>query len=146
MSPFLPQIVFREMRHACRLLTCLGFPEALFHPFLASRHPPHEQSVYWGSGLSRSTSESPSIGITGLYPPSAEDLVIKAVDCQAITLSQIPSVLKEWREPAYEEFRPRNAWSLFNAATEFMKGTNPNVVKNLTRSLLGPFDGLIGLN
>jgi hypothetical protein len=36
---------------------------------------------------------------------------------QAITPSQIPSVLKEWSEPTYEEFRPRTAWSLFNAAT-----------------------------
>lgn len=78
--------------------------------------------------------------------PQAHDLVIKAVDCQAITPSQIPSVLKEWREPTYEEFRPRTAWSLFNAATESMKGANPNVVMNRTQALHGLFDGLVGLN
>ena len=78
--------------------------------------------------------------------PQAHDLVIKAVDCQAITPSQIPAVLKEWREPSYEDFRPRNAWSLFNAATECMKGTNPNVVMNRTQALHGLFDGLVGLN
>jgi len=78
--------------------------------------------------------------------PQAHDLVIKAVDCQAITPSQIPAVLKEWREPTYEDFRPGNAWSLFNAATDFMKGINPNVVMNRTQALHGLFDGLVGLN
>lgn len=78
--------------------------------------------------------------------PQAHDLVIKAVDCQALMPSQIPAVLKEWREPSHEAFRPRNAWSLFNAATEVMKGTNPNVVVNRTQALHGLFDGLVGLN
>ena len=58
------------------------------------------------------------------------------------------------------KFRPRNAWSLFNvqrstfnvqrstfnAATECMKGTNPNVVMNRTQALHGLFDGLVGLS
>jgi hypothetical protein len=72
--------------------------------------------------------------------------VIKAVDCQAITPSQIPAVLKEWCTPTHEDFGSRNAWSLFNAATECMKGTNPNVVVNRAEALRGLFDGLVGLN
>lgn len=78
--------------------------------------------------------------------PLAHDLVIKAVDCQALMPSQIPAVLKEWREPSHEEFRIRNAWSLFNTTTESMKGANPNVVMNLTQALHGLFDELVRLN
>jgi len=76
----------------------------------------------------------------------AHDIVIRAVDCRAVTPSQIPVVLQEWREPSHDDFRPRNAWSLFNAATECMKGMNPNVVVNRTEALHGLFDGLVGLN
>ena len=78
--------------------------------------------------------------------PQAHDLVIKAVDCRAITPSQIPGMLKEWREPSHDDFRPRNAWSLFNAGTECMKGTNPNTIVNRTQALHCLFDGLVGLN
>lgn len=78
--------------------------------------------------------------------PQAHDLVIKATDCGAITPSQIPGVLQEWRTPSHEDFTPRNAWSLFNAATEVMKGINPNIVVHRTQALHGLFDGLVGLS
>ena len=78
--------------------------------------------------------------------PQAHDLVIKATDCQAITPSQIPAVLQEWRKPSHDDFLPRNAWSLFNAATEAMKGINPNTIVNRTQALHGLFDGLVGLS
>ncbi|MCB1085491.1 MAG: DUF932 domain-containing protein [Verrucomicrobiae bacterium] len=76
----------------------------------------------------------------------AHDLVIKATDCGAILPSQIPDVLREWRTPTHEAFQPRNAWSLFNAATEVMKGGNPNTVVHRTQALHGLFDGLVGLS
>ena len=47
----------------------------------------------------------------------AHDIVARAADCRAITASQIPDVLQRWRHPEHESFRPRNAWSLFNAFT-----------------------------
>lgn len=81
-----------------------------------------------------------------LTNPQAHHLIIEAVDCGAITNSQIPGVLEEWRKPSHELFRSRNAWSLFNAATEVMKGVNPNQVVNRTEALHGLFDGLVGLN
>lgn len=52
----------------------------------------------------------------------AHDILIAALDCQALTATKIPAVLKEWREPSHEVFEPRTAWSLFNAFTEVMKG------------------------
>jgi hypothetical protein len=39
----------------------------------------------------------------------AHDLVIKALDCRALTVTQIPAVLSEYRNPRHEEFRPRTA-------------------------------------
>ena len=78
--------------------------------------------------------------------PQAHDLVIKAVDCRAITTSQVPDVLHEWREPEHDDFRPRNAWSLFNACTEVFKGINPHTVVNRSQALHGLFDGLVGLS
>ncbi|MCB1133516.1 MAG: DUF932 domain-containing protein, partial [Verrucomicrobiae bacterium] len=48
---------------------------------------------------------------------AAHDLVIRAVDCRAITTTQIRPILDEWRHPRHPEFEPRTAWSLFNAFT-----------------------------
>jgi hypothetical protein len=81
-----------------------------------------------------------------LSDAQAHDLVVKAIDCRAITTSQLPDVLHEWREPEHDDFRPRNAWSLFNACTEAFKGINPHTVVARSQALHGLFDGLVGLN
>ena len=76
----------------------------------------------------------------------AHDLVIRAVDCRAITTGQVPDVVQEWREPSHSEFRPRNPWSLFNSFTEVYKSQSPNML-TLARSeaLHGLCDGAAGL-
>ncbi len=76
---------------------------------------------------------------------SAHDLIIRAVDCRAITPSQVPEVVQEWREPSHQEFRPRTLWSLFNAFTEAYKGQNPNITLNRSEALHGLCDGIVGL-
>lgn len=81
-----------------------------------------------------------------LTNPKAHDLVIKAIDCRAITTTQVPRVLEEWRTPSHDEFAPRNAWSLFNAFTEAHKGLNPNAIVARSQALHGLFDGLVGIN
>lgn len=75
----------------------------------------------------------------------AHDLTIRAVDCAAITPSQIPEVLKEWRKPTHAEFEARNAWSLFNAFTEAYKAINPHTALRRGEALYGLFDGKLGL-
>jgi len=75
----------------------------------------------------------------------AHDLVIRATDCRAITPSQIPEVLGHWRRPEHEEFRPRNAWSLFNACTEAYKSANPHTAIVRCEALHGLFDGAAGV-
>ncbi|MCP5536119.1 MAG: DUF932 domain-containing protein [Akkermansiaceae bacterium] len=76
---------------------------------------------------------------------SAHDLVIRAVDCRAITPSQVPAVLSEWRNPRHKEFLPRNGWSLFNAFTEVYKTVNPQTAVKRGQALHGLFDTQVAL-
>lgn len=75
----------------------------------------------------------------------AHDVIIRAVDCAAITPAQIPDVLAQWRRPAHEAFQPRNAWSLFNAFTEVHKEINPHTALRRGEALHGLFDAETGL-
>ena len=75
----------------------------------------------------------------------AHDFVVRAMDCGAITPSQVPGVIHEWREPSHREFRPRNLWSLFNAFTEVYKSQNPSLTMTRSETLHGLCDGMVGL-
>ena len=39
------------------------------------------------------------------------------MDEEVIGARQLPLVLKEWRQPQFEEYQPRTAWTLLNAFT-----------------------------
>lgn len=75
----------------------------------------------------------------------AHDLVIRALDAQAVTTIQVPNVLREWRHPGREAFRPRSAWSLFNAFTHVVGGGTVWTVARRTQVLHGVFDTHCGL-
>lgn len=70
----------------------------------------------------------------------AHDLVVKALDLKAITLSQLPRVLGEWRNPRHDEFKVRTIWSLFNSFTETMKSTSLSELPRRTIKLQGILD------
>ena len=80
-----------------------------------------------------------------LNDAEAHDIVIRAVDCQAITTSQIPVVLDQWRHPGHTAFSERTAWSLFNAFTEVHKSVNPHTAMRRGEALHGLFDATAGL-
>jgi|GEM_PF-4935290 len=69
-----------------------------------------------------------------------------AADCRAITASQIPDVLEEWRHPQHEAFTPRNAWSLFNAFTAVYRELNPHTALGRGEALHGLFDAVVGMS
>jgi hypothetical protein len=69
-----------------------------------------------------------------LSPLEAHDLTIRALDDEVICGSMVPKVLKEWRQPRHDDFRPRNLWSWFNACTETLKG-NLGMLPQRTRRL-----------
>lgn len=73
------------------------------------------------------------------------DLLIRAMDNGAATVTQLKHVLNEWRKPAHEEFQPRNVWSLFNAFTEVSKGSGLDALPGRTMKLHGLLDGYCGI-
>ena len=70
---------------------------------------------------------------------------LRDLDCRAITATQVPKVLNEWRKPAHREFRKRNVWSLFNAVTETHKELNPHTAARRSEALHGLCDGVVRL-
>ena len=74
----------------------------------------------------------------------AHDVCVRCIDSGAIPVTHLPGVLAEWREPSHEDFRPRTAWSLFNAVTEAAyKGKNPAINIRRGEALHGVFDSLV---
>ena len=59
-----------------------------------------------------------------LTDAQAHHLMIGMLDSRAINVTDLPHLLREWREPRHPEFaeRGKTAWRLFNAATETVKG------------------------
>lgn len=73
------------------------------------------------------------------------DFIVRSIDSRVITPTQVPDILKEWREPSHEEFRPRTLWSLFNSYTEVFKLGNPHTTVRRSQALHGLCDAVVGL-
>jgi len=56
-----------------------------------------------------------------LSDAQASHFILSAYRRGIISTLQLPGVCKEWEEPSHDDFKPRNAWSLFNAFTEVLK-------------------------
>lgn len=83
--------------------------------------------------------------LTEIEDRTAHDLVVRAVDVGVCPNKLVPRVLHEWRDPRHEAFAPRNAWSLFNAFTEALKG-NLIELPRRTEALHGLLDTHVGLD
>lgn len=71
----------------------------------------------------------------------AHDILVQAIDVQAIRTTWLPKVLEQWRAPAHEEFAERHdAWRLWNGFTEILKKVSPNDLHLHTIALQGLFD------
>ncbi len=58
---------------------------------------------------------------TELRPEIADSLLLRAYEKGILSVHHLPQVIEEWREPSFEEFRPRTAWSLLNAFTTVLR-------------------------
>lgn len=56
-----------------------------------------------------------------LTPHQASHIVLSAYRRGIISSLQLPKVCQAWEEPTHEDFKPRTAWSLFNAFTEALR-------------------------
>jgi hypothetical protein len=83
---------------------------------------------------------------TGMTDAQANDLLIRAMDARVCPVTKLPKVLEEWRRPSHPEFAEgRNAWRMFNAFTEVLKGTNVFQLPKQTQALHGLIDTHCGL-
>jgi hypothetical protein len=67
--------------------------------------------------------EISAMKVRELPPALAHHLMVEAIKGNVVPASRLPKVIEAWEEPKHEEFRPRTAWSLFNAFTEVQKGS-----------------------
>jgi hypothetical protein len=56
-----------------------------------------------------------------LTPAQASHVILTAFRRGIISSLQLPRVCQAWEEPPHDDFKPRTAWSLFNAFTEVLK-------------------------
>ena len=73
----------------------------------------------------RTEQEIAAMKVRELPPAHAHHLMVEAIKGNVVPASRLPKVIEAWEEPKHEEFRPRTAWSLFNAFTEVQKGSGP---------------------
>lgn len=73
----------------------------------------------------RTDGEIAAMKVRELPPAHAHNLMVEAVRANVLPASRLPKVIEAWDEPLHEEFKPRTAWSLFNAFTETQKGSTP---------------------
>jgi hypothetical protein len=71
------------------------------------------------------------------------DIAVRSVDVGVLPNRKLPDLLREWREPRYNEFQPRTAWSLFNGYTEVLKGSLAELPRR-TERLHGLLDSQVG--
>lgn len=77
-----------------------------------------------------------------LWPSNANTLILDACARRKIFPPRmIPKIVAEWDNPSHDEWKGRNAWSLFNAFTECAKdgAGNPGRLADRTRRLHGLF-------
>jgi hypothetical protein len=56
-----------------------------------------------------------------LNDDQADALILRGFERGIVGSRELPRVLQQWRNPPFEEFRPRTAWALLNAFTGAMK-------------------------
>ena len=83
---------------------------------------------------------------TELSDAAAHDLIIRAVDANALPVTQVPDALKEWRTPSHEEFTVdgKTVWRFHNAVTHVWKGRNLAALPRRSQALQGLLDGVCG--
>ena len=84
---------------------------------------------------------------TELADSAAHDLLIRAVDADALPVTQVLAVLDQWRAPSHQEFTAdgKTIWRFHNAMTHVWKGRNLAALPRRSQALHGLLDRACGL-
>jgi hypothetical protein len=82
----------------------------------------------------------------------ANDLIVRAYEAGVAPITVIPDVIKEWHTPRHAEYKPRTAWSLFNAFTQVLTPRDEDssraslwALPRRTTALHGLMDSTVGI-
>jgi hypothetical protein len=56
-----------------------------------------------------------------LTDDQADALILRAYERGILGARELPKVIREWRTPSFDDFKPRTAWSLLNAFTSALR-------------------------
>ena len=82
---------------------------------------------------------------TPLDDRNFHDTLVRGVEAKVVAPNKIINVLKEWRSPRHEEFKPRNVWSAYNTFTEVLKDYNIHSLGKRCAALHGIYDMISGV-
>lgn len=74
----------------------------------------------------------------------AENLIISLADAGAIPVREIYNSIKEFRNPRHEDFKGGTLWTLYNAVTESLKGSDFTRFPQRTMIVQSVFDRISG--
>ncbi len=77
----------------------------------------------------------------------ADSLILRAFEKGIVSAPLLPGVIKQWREPGFDDFRARTYWSLFNAFTAVLGDrakSNPHQFAVTTMRLSAHLDPAAG--
>lgn len=80
---------------------------------VAGLHQYQEAASNWIDGLQH----------WDLSEDAANSYLLQAYEQDVIGARLLPLVIKEWRHPKFDEYRPRTAWSLWNCFTDVLSRT-----------------------
>jgi Domain of unknown function (DUF932) len=81
---------------------------------------------------------------TPITDETAESYMLRAYERGILSHRLLPQVIREWRQPRFEEFKPRTLWAIYNAFTSALaprQKTNPQHFAALTIRLGGLMGG-----
>jgi hypothetical protein len=76
--------------------------------------------------------------------PRAENLVIDLADAKGLPVREIYNTIQEFRNPRHDEFKGGTMWSLYNAVTENLKGSDLSKLPNRTMVCQSILDAAAG--
>lgn len=79
-----------------------------------------------------------------LTSQEAENLIVKLVDSKAFPAREIYNAIQEFRKPSFVEFEGETLWSLYNAITFCLKGSDLSKLPFRTMTAHSIFDAVAG--